>query len=160
MPRGGRPLRTAVFSAGPSTPITTSSRFSLLQEMMNEDNAWESGSDGSCCSHSPYDNYRDSDDDTVASMMLTSFLGPEPRSKKMGKGKAPAPKKKISGGSKTPPQQQRSVSEKVFTDEDQQEEMPIHQQNVKWFGRHNSTTELFRTATPILQEAPRRSRTG
>jgi len=36
----------------------------------------------------------------------------------------------------------------------------LHQQNVKWFGSHNSTTQLFQTATPILPEAPRRSRTG
>jgi len=35
-----------------------------------------------------------------------------------------------------------------------------HQQNVKWFGCHNSMTQLFRTATPILPEAPRHSRTG
>jgi len=35
-----------------------------------------------------------------------------------------------------------------------------HQQNVTLFGSHNSTTLLFRTATPILPEAPRRSRTG
>jgi len=36
----------------------------------------------------------------------------------------------------------------------------IHQQNVTWFGSHISTTQLFRTATPILPEAPRCSRTG
>jgi hypothetical protein len=36
----------------------------------------------------------------------------------------------------------------------------LHQQNVNWFGSYNSMTQLFRTATPILPEAPRRSRTG
>jgi len=91
---------------------------------MNEDNAWESGSDGSCSGHSTYDNYRDSDDDTVASTMLASLLGAEPRAKKKGKGKLPAPKKKSSGGSKTPQQQQRFVPEEVFTDEGQQEYLP------------------------------------
>jgi hypothetical protein len=28
-----------------------------------------------------------------------------------------------------------------------------HQQNVKWFGGHNSNTKLFWTATPILPDA-------
>jgi len=36
----------------------------------------------------------------------------------------------------------------------------LHQQNVKWFGSHNSTTQLFWTATLILPEAPRHSWTG
>jgi len=123
MPRGGRPSRTAAPSAGPSTPITTSSRFSLLQEMMAEENQWESGSDSS--SYTDYENY-DSDDSTVASTML-HLLTDEPRTpKKKGKGKAPAPKKiTSSGGSKTPQQPKRIASEKVFTDEDQQEELPI-----------------------------------
>jgi len=35
-----------------------------------------------------------------------------------------------------------------------------HQHNVKWFGSHNSMTKLVWTATPILPEAPRSSRTG
>jgi hypothetical protein len=35
-----------------------------------------------------------------------------------------------------------------------------HQQNVKLFRCHNSTTQLFRTTTPIFPEAPRRSGTG
>jgi hypothetical protein len=35
-----------------------------------------------------------------------------------------------------------------------------HQQSVKWFGSYTSTTLLFRTATPILPEAPRRCHTG
>jgi len=90
---------------------------------MNEDNLWESGSDSS--THSDYDNYRDSDEDTVASTMLAPFLDAEPRSKKKGNGKVPAPKKKNSGGSKTPQQQQPSAPEKVFTDKRQQEDMPI-----------------------------------
>jgi hypothetical protein len=34
-----------------------------------------------------------------------------------------------------------------------------HQQNVKWFGSHNSTTQLFWKATAILPEPPRRFRT-
>jgi len=39
--------------------------------------------------------------------------------------------------------------------------IPIaHQQNVKWFGCHNSTTRLFWTATPMLPEAPRSSQTS
>ena len=37
---------------------------------------------------------------------------------------------------------------------------PLHQQNVKWFGSHNSTTQLFWKPTPMLPEAPRSSRTG
>ena len=90
---------------------------------MSEDNLWESGSDSS--THSDYDNYRDSDNDTVTSMMLASLLGAEPRSKKRGKGKAPAPKKKSSGGSKTPQQQPRFAPKKVFTDEGQQEDLPV-----------------------------------
>ena len=35
-----------------------------------------------------------------------------------------------------------------------------HQQNVKWFRSHNSTTQQVWTATPILPESPRSSRTG
>jgi len=92
---------------------------------MNEDNAWESRSDGSGSGYSEYNGYRDSNDDTVTSTMLASLLGEEPRSKKKGKGKKPAPKKKSSGGSKTPQQQQRTASEKVSTNEDQQEDLPI-----------------------------------
>jgi len=91
---------------------------------MSEENAWESGSDGSCSGHSAYDFNNDSDGSTVASAMLNLFTE-EPRSKKKGKGKAPAPKKKSSGGSKTPQLQQRAVSKEVFTNEDQQEDLPI-----------------------------------
>jgi len=36
----------------------------------------------------------------------------------------------------------------------------LHQQNVKWFGSNNWMTQQFSTATPILPEAPRTSRTG
>ena len=36
----------------------------------------------------------------------------------------------------------------------------MHQQNLKWFGSHNSTTQLCWTAPPILPEAPRSSWTG
>ena len=82
---------------------------------MSEDNLWESGSDSS--THSDYDNYHDSDHDTVASTMLYAPTGQDSRTLNMGKGKAPAPKKKkSSGGSKTPKQQQRIVPEEVFTD--------------------------------------------
>jgi len=35
-----------------------------------------------------------------------------------------------------------------------------HQQNVKWFGSHNTMTQLFWTATPILPEDPRSSQMG
>jgi len=124
MPRGGRPSSTAAPSAGPSTPITTSSRFSLVQEVMNEDNQWGSGSDSS--SYTDIDPKYDSDGSTVASTML-HVLTDKPRTpKKKGKGKAPAPKKTMSsGGSKTPQQPKRTASEKVFTDEDRQEELPI-----------------------------------
>jgi len=31
----------------------------------------------------------------------------------------------------------------------------MHQQNVKWFGSHNRTTQKLPTATPILPDAPR-----
>ena len=113
---------------GPSTPQTVPSRFSLLQEMLEEDNQWNSD-DSSCSGYSEYDyNARDSDDSTVASSMLpiaASFGGKKKPKKKKGKGKQPAPEKQSSGGSKTPQQQQRTVSEKVFTDEDQQEDLPI-----------------------------------
>jgi len=136
MPRGGRPSRTPTLSAGPSTPQTTPSRFSLLQEMMNEDNIWESGSDSS--SYSDYDyNACDSGDDTVASSMLPIFAtgGKKKPKKKKGKGKAtPAPATKTSlGGSLKlpvvdlgPKQQQRFLSETVPTDKDEVTgEMPI-----------------------------------
>jgi hypothetical protein len=36
----------------------------------------------------------------------------------------------------------------------------IHQQNVKWFGSHNSTTQLFWIASLILPEAFRSFRTS
>jgi len=36
----------------------------------------------------------------------------------------------------------------------------MHQQNVKWFRSHNSTTQLFWIATPILPEPPRSSQKG
>jgi len=39
-------------------------------------------------------------------------------------------------------------------------EWRLYQQNVKRFGCRNSMTQLFRTATPILPEASRRSQTG
>jgi len=35
-----------------------------------------------------------------------------------------------------------------------------HQQNVKWFGSHNWTTQQLWTATPILPDAPRYSQMG
>ena len=92
MPRGGHPSRTPTPSAGPSASKITPSRFSLLQEMMSEDNLWESGSDSS--THSDYENYRDSDDDTVASTMLYALTGQESRTMNTGKGKLPAPKNK------------------------------------------------------------------
>jgi hypothetical protein len=38
--------------------------------------------------------------------------------------------------------------------------LKIHQHNVKWFGSHNSPTQLFCTATPIIPETPRNSATG
>jgi hypothetical protein len=93
--------------------------------MLEEDGLWDSDDSST---HSDYDFNNDSD--TVASSML-GFLasgGNEKPKKKNGKGKKkkPAPRTITSSGvSKTPQQQQRSASEKVFTDKDQQEEMPI-----------------------------------
>jgi hypothetical protein len=60
--------------------------------------------------------------------IFASSGGKKKPKKKRGKGKAPEPKTITSlGASKTPQQQQqqRRVSEKVFTDEDQHEDMPI-----------------------------------
>jgi len=109
MPRGGRPSRTPTPIAGPSTPQTVPSRFSLLQEMLEEDNQWNSD-DSSCSGYSEYDyNAGDSDNSTVTSSMLpiaTSFGGKKKPKKKKGKGKQPAPEKQSLGGSKTPQQQQ------------------------------------------------------
>jgi len=126
MPRVGRPLRTPAPSAGPSTPQTTASRFSLLQEMMNEDNCWDSDS-GSCSGHSAYDfNYDSDGDNTVAATMLPIFAsGGKKKPKKMkGKGKAPAPKTMSLGVSKTPTRQQME-SEFFLEDEERHiEEMP------------------------------------
>jgi len=85
---------------------------------------WESGSDSS--TPSDYNNYQDSDDDTVASTMLYALTGQESPKTDTGKRKAPAPKKqKSSGGSKTPHQQQQFAPDKVFTDEGQQEDLPV-----------------------------------
>jgi len=125
----GRPSRTPAPTAGPSTLQTVPSRFSLLQEMLEEDDQWNSD-DSSCSGHSAYDfNYDSDGDNTVASTMLPTFAsgGKKKSKKKKGKGKkAPAPKMITSSGvSKTPQQQQRLAPEEVFTDEGQKEEMPI-----------------------------------
>jgi len=81
-------------SAGPSTfstPSNVSSHFSLLQEMLEEDNQWDSDSS------SGYSNYDfNNNSDTVASSMLPIFAsgGKKKPKKKKGKGKSttPAPK--------------------------------------------------------------------
>ena len=53
----------------------------------------------------------------------------------------------------------KHISRKILNTNLQPEEL-FHQHNVKWFGSHNLTTQLFWTATPILPEAPRHFRTG
>jgi len=130
MPRGGRPSRTPALSAGPSTSSTPSnapSRFSLLQETLEEDNQWDSDPSSG---YSDYDyNARNSDGDTVASSMLPIFAdtgGKKKPKKKKGKGKSttPAPKTTTSSGGSKTPQQQKTMSEKVFTDEDEALDMP------------------------------------
>jgi len=125
MPRVGRPSRTPTPSAGPSTPKTDSSRFGLLREMLEEDGLWDSDDSST---HSDYEFQNDSD--TVASSMLPIFAtsGKKKPTKKKGKGKSrPAPEKDLSsGGSKTPQQQQRILSEEVHTTKDEATgEMPI-----------------------------------
>jgi hypothetical protein len=108
-----------------TTPETDSSRFGLLREMLEEDGVWDSDDSST---RSDYD--CNNDRDKVASSMLR-FLpsgGNEKPKKKKGKGKKkkPAPKTIMSSGASTTPlQQERSGSEKVFTDEDQHKEMPI-----------------------------------
>jgi len=95
----------------------TPCRFSLLQEMMNEDNIWESCSESS--TYSDYDFNNDSD--TLASLMLPIFAsgGKKKPKKKKGKGKAktPAPKTIMSSAvSKTPIQQQMNLPETACAD--------------------------------------------
>jgi len=119
MPRGGRPSRTLLPSAGPSvtvTPKTDSSRFGLLREMLEEDGLWDSDSS----THSDYEFNNDSD--TVASSMLPIFAvgGKKKPKKKKGKGKTmtSAPKTITSSGvSQTPIQQQVDLLETVYADE-------------------------------------------
>jgi len=101
MPRGRRPSRTPTPSAGPSTPYIVPSRFSLLREMLEEDNQWNSDDSGS--GYSDYDyNAHGSGDDTVASSMLNlpDYMEEKKRGqKRKGKGKAaPAPKTITSSG--------------------------------------------------------------
>jgi len=120
MPRGGRPSRTPTPSAGPSTsstPSNVTSHFSLLQEMLEEDNQWDSDPSSG---HSDYDFNNDSD--TVASSMLPIFAsgGKKKPKKKKGKGKTttPAPKTITSSGvSQTPIQQQMNLLKTVYADE-------------------------------------------
>jgi hypothetical protein len=90
--------------------------------MMDEDNIWQSDSSES----SGRSEYQfDSDGSMVASTML-NLLTDEPRSKKKGKGKKPAPKKTTSSGSsKTPKQQKMKESEKIPIYEDEEDlDMP------------------------------------
>jgi len=92
---------------------------------MNEDNIWELGSDSS--TYSDYDFQNDSD--TITSSMLPIFAtsgGKKKPKKNKGKGEAPAPKITSLGGSKTPLQQQRILSESGCTDKGKAtEEIPI-----------------------------------
>jgi len=122
MPRVGRPSRTPTPSAGPSTPQNVPSHFSLLQEMLEEDNQWDSDSSG----YSDYDFNNHSD--TVASSMLPIFAsgGKKKPKKKKGKGKAtPAPKTITSSGVSKTPSLRRMESESFFEGEERQiEEMP------------------------------------
>ena len=105
---------------GPSTSQTTPSRFSLLQEMLEEDNQRDSDSSG----YSDYNfNYDRDGDNTVTSSMLpiSATSGGKKKPKKTkGKGKAttPAPKTIMSSGvSKTPIKQQLNLLETVYADD-------------------------------------------
>jgi len=102
---------------GSSTSKTVPSCFSLLQEMLEEDNQWDSDPSSS------YSDYNfNNDSDKVASSMLPIFPsgGKKKPKKKKGKGKSTmhGPKTATSlGVSQTPIQQQTNLLEKAYADE-------------------------------------------